>query len=120
MTVKQKCECEQICKHYGIESQKLILMEECAELIQVVSKLTRAEQSGKTFDRTQAMFNLAEECADVTIMIQQILSHYFENEAEKRLDYFINQKLTRQIGRIESDKGISDNAYLSKRWLETR
>lgn len=76
--------------------------------------------SGKTFDRTQAMFNLAEECADVTIMMWQILSHYLGNEAEKRLDYFINQKLTRQIGRIESDKGISDNAYLSKRWLETR
>lgn len=41
MTVKQKCECDQICKHNGIESQKLILMEECAELIQAVSKLTR-------------------------------------------------------------------------------
>lgn len=103
MTEKQKCQCQQICTHYGIESQKGILTEECAELIQAVSKLTRAEQSGKTFDRTQAMFNLAEECADVTIMIQQILSHYFGNEAEKRLDYFINEKLTRQLGRIESE-----------------
>ena len=120
MTEKQKCQCQQICTHYGIESQKGILTEECAELIQAVSKLTRAEQSGKTFDKTSAKLNLAEECADVTIMIWQILSHYFGNEAEKRLDYFINQKLTRQMGRIESDKGISDNAYLSKRWLETR
>lgn len=103
MTVKQKCECEQICTHYGIESQKGILAEECAELIQAVSKLTRAEQSGKTFDRTQAMFNLAEECADVTIMIQQILSHYFGDEAEKRLQYYIKEKLERQIKRIESE-----------------
>jgi NTP pyrophosphatase (non-canonical NTP hydrolase) len=103
MTIKQKCECEQICKHYGIESQKGILTEECAELIQAVSKLTRAEQSGKTFDRTQAMFNLAEECADVTIMIQQILQHYFRNEAEQRLQYYIKEKLERQIKRIESE-----------------
>lgn len=31
MTVKQKCECEQICDYYGIESQKGILTEECAD-----------------------------------------------------------------------------------------
>lgn len=103
MTEEQKAKCRRICEHYGIESQKGILTEECAELIQAVSKLTRAEQSGKTFDKTSAKLNLAEECADVTIMIQQILSHYFGNEAEKRLDYFIEQKLTRQLGRIESE-----------------
>ena len=103
MTVKQKCECEQICKHYGIESQKLILMEECAELIQAVSKLTRAEQSGKVFDKTEAMLNLVEEMADVTIMIEQILHAYWKNAGDAKLDYYIEQKLTRQLGRIESE-----------------
>lgn len=103
MTEEQKAKCRLICEHYGVESQKGILTEECAELIQAVSKLTRAEQGGKTFDRTQAMFNLAEECADVTIMIQQIMQHYFRNEAEQRLQYYIKEKLERQIKSIESE-----------------
>ena len=104
MTEKQKCQCDEICDYYGIESQKGILMEECAELIQAVSKLTRAEQGGKTFDKTSAKLNLAEECADVTIMMWQILSYYFGCEAKKRLDYFISQKLTRQMDRIKSNQ----------------
>lgn len=103
MTVKQKCECEQICKHYGIESQKLILMEECAELIQAVSKLTRAEQDGKTFEKVKAAFDMVEEMADVHIMIEQVLKHYFI-DGDGRIDYFIDEKLTRQLGRIEREE----------------
>lgn len=103
MTEKQKCQCQQICTHYGIESQKGILTEECAELIQAVSKLTRAEQSGKVFDKTEAMLNLVEEMADVTIMIEQILHAYWKNAGDAKLDYYIEQKLTRQLGRIESE-----------------
>lgn len=103
MTEKQKCQCQQICTHYGIEGQKGILTEECAELIQAVSKLTRAEQSGKVFDKTEAMLNLVEEMADVTIMIEQILHAYWKNAGDAKLDYFIDQKLTRQLGRIESE-----------------
>lgn len=102
MTVKQKCECEQICKHYGIESQKLILMEECAELIQAVSKLTRAEQNGKVYETTSAKLALVEEMADVHIMIEQVLRHYWQ-DGDGKLDYYINEKLTRQLGRIESE-----------------
>ena len=102
MTVKQKCECEQICKHYGIESQKMLLMEECAELIQTVSKLTRAEQSGKVFETTSAKLALVEEMADVHIMIEQVLRHYWQ-DGDGKLDYFIDEKLTRQLGRIESE-----------------
>ena len=102
MTVKQKCECEQICRHYGIENQKMILMEECAELIQAVSKLTRAEQSGKVFETTSAKLALAEEMADVHIMIEQVLKHYWQ-DGDSRLDYYINEKLTRQLGRIANE-----------------
>ncbi len=103
MTEEQKAKCRRICEHYGVESQKGILTEECAELIQAVSKLTRAEQSGKVFDKTSTKLNLAEECADVMIMIQQIMQHYFRNEVDQRLQYYINEKLERQIKRIESE-----------------
>lgn len=102
MTIKQKCECDQICKRYGIESQKLILMEECAELVQAVSKLTRAEQNGKSFEKLKASFDMVEEMADVYIMIEQVLKYYFK-DGDSRLDYFIDEKLTRQLGRIESE-----------------
>ena len=103
MTEEQKAMCRRICEHYGVESQKGILTEECAELIQAVSKLTRAEQSGKVFDKTEAMLNLVEEMADVTIMIEQILYAYWKNAGDAKLDYYIKQKLTRQLGRIESE-----------------
>lgn len=102
MTIKQKCECEQICKHYGIESQKMMLMEECAELIQAVSKLTRAEQRGKAFEKIQAAVDMVEEIADVQIMIEQVLKYYFK-DGDSRVNYFIDEKLTRQLGRIESE-----------------
>lgn len=102
MTVKRKCECEQIRKHYGIESQKLILMEECAELIQAVSKLTRAENNGKPFEKIQAAVDMVEEIADVQIMIEQVLKHYFK-DGDSRVNYFIDEKLIRQLGRIESE-----------------
>lgn len=103
MTNEQKQKCIRICEHYGIESQKGILTEECAELIQAVSKLTRAEKSGKVFDKTQAMLDMVEEMADVTIMIEQILHAYWKNAGDAKLDYYIKQKLTRQIGRIENE-----------------
>lgn len=103
MTNDHKQKCRRICEHYGVESQKGILTEECAELIQAVSKLTRAEQSGKVFDKTQAMLDMVEEMADVTIMIEQILHAYWNNAGDAKLDYYIEQKLTRQIGRIENE-----------------
>ena len=95
MTEEQKAKCRRICEHYVVESQKGILAEECAELIQAVSKLTRAEQSGKSFEKVKAAFDMVEEMADVLIMIEQVLKHYFI-DGDGRLDYFIDEKLTRQ------------------------
>ena len=56
-------------KHYGYEAQSNQLVEECAELIQAVSKYRRAEGADK---RAVALENLIEEIADVEIMIEQI------------------------------------------------
>ena len=92
MTVKQKCECEQICKHYGIESQKGILTEECAELIQAVQKCKR--------NNTDISKNLKEEIADVMIMCLQMR----EFVGKGNIDDIIVSKLQRQIERIEEEK----------------
>lgn len=61
-------------KYYGYEAQSNQLVEECAELIQAVSKYRRARGKGQvTTEKEQmALDNLVEEIADVEIMLEQI------------------------------------------------
>lgn len=85
---------------YGNDSQLAVAQEECAELIQAISKLNRAGSSdhpGRT--AKAAMNNLMEEAADVQIMLDQIRimypSHAYDTiRAQKiaRLEKRINQK----------------------------
>lgn len=56
-------------KYYGYEAQSNQLVEECAELIQAVSKYHRAVAEEK---KAVALENLIEEIADVEIMLEQI------------------------------------------------
>jgi NTP pyrophosphatase (non-canonical NTP hydrolase) len=56
---------------FGPEKQLDMLVEECAELIQAVNKLKRADDSSdEEFDK--ARLHLAQEIADVGIMIDQV------------------------------------------------
>lgn len=89
-----------IADHYG-ESQIDILQEECAELIQAVSKFRRGGDN--------PISKMLEEMADVSIMIQQVL--YLLNKrismyglsAYDAYFEFIDKKLDRQIKRIEEE-----------------
>ena len=56
-------------KHYGYEAQSNQLVEECAELIQAVSKYRRAVTDE---EKLIALENFIEEIADVEIMLEQI------------------------------------------------
>lgn len=58
-------------EHYGYEAQSLQLVEECAELIQAVSKYRRVAAKGED-EKLIALGNLIEEIADVEIMLEQI------------------------------------------------
>jgi len=80
-----------IAMHYGMKAQSMQTCEECAELIQAVSKLTR----GVTEIRILA---LVEEIADVRIMMSQLMQLYGipEHEVSERID----EKLKRQLERI--------------------
>ena len=78
-----------IAEHYGAGAQSMQTCEECAELIQAVSKLTR----GVTEMRISA---LVEEIADVRIMMSQLMELYGIPEAAALVDV----KLDRQISRI--------------------
>ena len=92
--VKPRTEAEKIraiARHYGKEPQIGVAQEECAELIQAISKVRR---KGETKD---AIDHLAEEIADVRIMCAQ-LEELFRVRASVALR--MHQKLNRQMKRI--------------------
>jgi NTP pyrophosphatase (non-canonical NTP hydrolase) len=57
---------EQAVEKWGVPSQSDMIIEECAELIQALSKMKR-----KMADPEKCYTNLIEELADVTIMMSQ-------------------------------------------------
>lgn len=58
--------CWAVLTKFGIRNQRLMVVEECAELIKAVCKLFRAMTSGH-------LENYIEEIVDVIVMLQQIL-----------------------------------------------
>lgn len=80
--------------YYGADAQSMQACEECAELIQAVSKLTR----GVTEMRISA---LVEEIADVRIMMSQLMQLYGIPEPE--VSECIDEKLKRQLKRIKEE-----------------
>lgn len=83
---------------YGNDSQLAVAQEECAELIQAISKLNRAGSSdhpGRT--AKAAMNNLMEETADVGIMLDQIRIMF----PSKAYDAIRAQKIARLQKRME-------------------
>lgn len=80
-----------IADFYGYEQQSMVLQEECAELIQAVSKYHR-------FPNMDAQDNMVEELADVQVMINQMryLLDVYPNIFHEKMMY----KLDRQLERI--------------------
>ena len=81
-----------IAEHYGYEAQREQLIEECAEAILAAQKCKRHGSHGN-------FVNLCEEVADVLIMAQQMRILM----STSLIDSFIDKKLNRQLGRIESE-----------------
>ena len=89
---------------YGPKAQTVIHCEECAELIQAISKMHRIRLAEA--DDKDAYYNLVEEMADVLIIIAQLKEIYgiSDSEIQKLVDF----KCARQEARInESARGIS-------------
>ena len=87
-----------IARHYGKEPQMGVAQEECAELIQAISKVRRKGETVETLD------NLVEEISDVSIMCAQ-LEELFGVRAS--IAWRMHQKLERQLERIAE----GDTAY---------
>lgn len=80
---------------YGIEEQLLQTVEECAELIQAINKWRRSKDRENIKD---AVEHLAEEAADVIIMMEQLKIII----GEHKINWWIDFKLQRLAERLEA------------------
>ena len=90
---------QKIADHYGLESRMALLEEECAELIQAISKLRRAGSwPPETAEGRQryilARTNLSEEMADVQNLLLQT-AYLLGNEA--MVEFWWDHKLGRTM-----------------------
>ena len=93
MTHEQKLQCKKIFENYGETNQLHKLTEEAGEIIQATMKyiLNPTEETSKS---------LAEEIADIEIMITQIKMAV----GESLINEYIQQKLDRQLKRIANEQ----------------
>ena len=80
-------------EHYGADLQTVVCMEECAELIQAISKMKRGKDTRD---------NLIEEMADVMICMEILKQVYGISDNE--IQNYVCQKQNRSIERMKSDE----------------
>ena len=80
-------------EHYGANLQTVVCMEECAELIQAVSKMKRGRDNRD---------NLIEEMADVMICMDILKQVYGISDNE--IQNYVCQKQNRSIERMKNDE----------------
>lgn len=93
---------KKIADTYGYDAQSRQLIEEMAELMVAINKLHKLGKNWTNQDSVwcERMKNIAEEIADVTIMLEQI--KYLLQISETDIDQIIEQKLNRQLERINN------------------
>ena len=87
---------KRVIARYGADAQAMIHAEELAELIQSVSKMRRAVNTGSETDA--ARYNLIEEAADVLICIRQMQEIYGITDHE--IQVMVDRKCRRQEARL--------------------
>ena len=80
-------------KHYGVDAQSTICMEECAELIQEKKKKKRGKHD---------YIHLSEEIADVLICISMLQAMYHVNDRD--IQRWIEYKQERIVERMKHDE----------------
>lgn len=79
-------------QHYGRNNQSTVCMEECAELIQAISKAKRGKIDCD---------NLTEEIADVLICIEMLKQMYMISD--EKINKWIEKKQAREAERMEKN-----------------
>lgn len=91
MNTQQRNVCLEIADNYGMQSQIPIAIEEMSELTKELCKYIRGNDNE---------IDIAEEVADVKIMIEQIVYLFgIDDKVDKMIDY----KLNRQLRRMDSE-----------------
>lgn len=98
-----------IADYYGYESQREQLIEECAEIVLAVQKCKR-------YGTKEHLESFEGEVADVLIMAMQM--KYMLGDT--KINQVIDEKLTRQMHRIEDIEGFDIWERLRKRHEEQR
>lgn len=80
-------------KYYGEEIQSTVCMEECAELIQAISKAKRGKINRD---------NMIEEIADVLICIEMLKQMYMISD--EKINKWIEKKQEREAERMEKNE----------------
>lgn len=80
-------------EHYGVDAQSTVCMEECAELIQAISKEKRGKHDTK---------HLSEEIADVLICISMLQDMFDIDGSDIQL--WIDLKQKRIVERMKQDE----------------
>lgn len=80
-------------QHYGQDNQSTVCMEECAELIQAISKAKRGK-----IDRN----NMEEEIADVLICVEMLKLMYMISD--EKINKWIEKKQAREAERMKKNE----------------
>ena len=80
-------------QHYGMDNQSTVCMEECAELIQAISKAKRGKINRD---------NMIEEIADVLICIEMLKQMYMISD--EKINGWIEKKQAREAERMEKNE----------------
>lgn len=80
---------EEVIAHYGEQIEQTVCMEECAELVQSISKAIRGK-----IDKD----NMTEEIADVLLCIEMLKTIHSITDAE--ISQYIKEKQQRMLKRI--------------------
>lgn len=80
-------------QHYGKNNQSTVCMEECAELIQAISKAKRGKINRN---------NMIEEIADVLICIEMLKQMYMISD--EKINKWIEKKQAREAERMENNE----------------
>lgn len=116
LVTDQKNKCRQILDHYGEQKQRRQLVEECAELIQALTKMERAGEQYPSNELHSAILAVREEIADVEIMLEQIknvLPTNCETEIKRIIDYKLNRQLER-MQESENTEKVQEHIHLSE------
>jgi len=93
-----------IAEYYGLNPQMDVLIEEMAELIKALSKYKRITNVYcPKIVKEDAIANIAEEIADVEIMLEQV--KYLLNITQGDIERIKEKKVLRTLGYISKDKG---------------